>query len=186
MPFHKQTCDKLKSIVNGQLSIVRKSKGFTLIELLVVITILGLLMALAFASYSKAQQKTRDSRRKQDLTAIQKALELARQDSPGGFYFPCPASCPGTNVAPPTMLSVANPTPYISAIPTDPVTTNPYLYTVPGTGTCNTSQAWPNGGCTSYTLSACIENSSDQDPKITTDSTACPTAPNKKYTVNPN
>lgn len=49
--------------------------GFTLLELLVVIGIIGILVALATVSYSATQKGARDSKRKQDLIAIQNALE---------------------------------------------------------------------------------------------------------------
>lgn len=57
--------------------ITRKNilKGFTLLELLVVISIMGILIALATASYSTAQKKTRDAKRKGDMKAYQNAFE---------------------------------------------------------------------------------------------------------------
>jgi prepilin-type N-terminal cleavage/methylation domain-containing protein len=52
-----------------------KKKGFTLFELLVSISIIAILTALATISYSAAQKKARDSKRIQDMDAIQKAEE---------------------------------------------------------------------------------------------------------------
>lgn len=49
--------------------------GFTLLELLVVIGIIGIIMALATVAYSTTQVSGRNARRKQDLVAIQNALE---------------------------------------------------------------------------------------------------------------
>lgn len=49
--------------------------GFSLLELLVVISIIGILVAVGTASYTGAQKKVRDSRRMQDLKAIQNAQE---------------------------------------------------------------------------------------------------------------
>ena len=50
-------------------------KAFTLIELLIVISIIGILLSITSFSYLTAQKKGRDSRRRQDLKAIQTALE---------------------------------------------------------------------------------------------------------------
>lgn len=50
-------------------------KGFTLIELLVVISIIGVLVAVAVASYGGAQIKARDARRISDMKAIQSTME---------------------------------------------------------------------------------------------------------------
>lgn len=63
-----------------------KNKAFTLLELLVVIGIIGTMMALATVAYSKTQISGRDSRRKQDLVAIQNALEQYYAAS--GYVYP--------------------------------------------------------------------------------------------------
>ena len=54
---------------------MRKLKGFTLFELLVSISIIAILTALASISFSISQKKARDSKRIQDLSMIQKAME---------------------------------------------------------------------------------------------------------------
>jgi len=54
---------------------VIKKKGFTLLELLVVVGIIALLLSIAVVSYSGAQKRARDSKRRSDLKAMQGALE---------------------------------------------------------------------------------------------------------------
>lgn len=55
---------------------IKKPLGFTLIELLVVISIISLLSSVIIASLNSVRSKARDSKRIQDLTNIQTALEL--------------------------------------------------------------------------------------------------------------
>lgn len=50
-------------------------KGFSLIELLVVISIIGVLVAVAVSSYTNAQIKARDARRRSDMKTIQATME---------------------------------------------------------------------------------------------------------------
>lgn len=66
-----------------------KKNGFTLLELLVVIGIIGILVSLAAVSYTATQQAGRDSKRKQDMVAIQNALE--EYYSANSYVYP--ASC---------------------------------------------------------------------------------------------
>lgn len=56
-------------------------QAFTLIELLVVATIIGVLMSIAIVSFSNAQKKSRDAKRKADLETVRQALVLYRQDN---------------------------------------------------------------------------------------------------------
>ncbi len=49
--------------------------GFTLLELLVVIGIIAVLLGLGIVSYSTAQMKARDAKRRSDLHAFQNAME---------------------------------------------------------------------------------------------------------------
>lgn len=151
--------------------------AFTLIELLIVVTILGILASLVVASFDKAQQKSRDSLRKTDVDALKKTMELAKHDSTGQYYFPnCDTgtSCNITNTnTNPDLAPATNP--YIKAVPTDPKTKAGYLYLPIG---CVA------GGCTDYTLVACLENAND--PQGVTDATNCSAAPQKAYKQTPN
>ena len=69
---------------------MRKTKGFTLVELLVVIAIIGLLSVLAVISLSGIQERARDTKRVNDISNIQKAMELVRSES-GGYDSACAA-----------------------------------------------------------------------------------------------
>jgi len=115
-------------------------KGFTLIELLVVIAIIGILASFAIASFTSAQAKGRDSRRKADLDAIKKALELYRGDQTAGTV---PDAIDGTQLTTPG---------YIKTMPKDPKWDIDYYYS-PTNGSL--------GNYKGYTLRACAENASD-------------------------
>jgi prepilin-type N-terminal cleavage/methylation domain-containing protein len=67
-----------------------QKRGFTLIELLVVVAIVGLLATVATIAISGASKKARDTKRKADLSAIQKALDLYYQEN--GSYPATPAA----------------------------------------------------------------------------------------------
>ena len=164
----------LKKVRSSQFA-VRSSlfkKGFTLIELLVVIAIIGILATFVVASFTSAQQRGRDSRRKADLDALKKALALAKQDSAGASYYPfCtnPLIPCGFEVGGTTPNLTAGTTPYIRAIPPDP-----------GGGTCGASYAYYTGPpgcrttntCTDFRILACLENAND--PNIAQARTKCP------------
>lgn len=58
-------------------------------ELLIVIAITGILVSISVVSYSSAQKKTRDSRRRSDLKAVQNGFEQYYADNSGSY----PATC---------------------------------------------------------------------------------------------
>lgn len=60
------------------------NQGFTLLELLIVIVILGVLVTIGLRSFVSSQMKARDTRRKNDIEQLIKALELYRSDK--GHY----------------------------------------------------------------------------------------------------
>ncbi len=67
---------------------LRTKKGFTLIELLVVIVIIGILVAIALPNFIKIKIKAREAEVKQNLHAIQLAVERYATDNEGRYpYF---------------------------------------------------------------------------------------------------
>ncbi len=162
----------------------QRRTGFTLIELLVIIAIIGILATISVASFSGAQARGRDSRRKTDLDAVKKALELARQDTAGAYYYPScdtyvSGSCGITGTSTNPDLSPAS-NPYIKAVPKDPKTGSAYTYT-PIPASCGAS------ACTGYSIVACLENQNDSQKDTTQNTTVCPLSTNTvSYTVSPN
>lgn len=57
-----------------------KQKGFTLIELLVTMGIIAVLSGMAVFNFNQARLRARDVQRKSDLSQLQKALELYKND----------------------------------------------------------------------------------------------------------
>jgi prepilin-type N-terminal cleavage/methylation domain-containing protein len=60
-------------------------KGFTLLELLIVISIIGILITIATASYSSSQKKARNSRRMSDMKSVQNAAEQYYSDNNAAY-----------------------------------------------------------------------------------------------------
>jgi len=113
-------------------------RGFTLLELLVVISIIVILITMGLSSYSTAQKKGRDAKRKSDIKEIQGALEQYYSvcgytyPVPTGFYSSIICTTPGVSIAiMPTVYS-------------DPRGITPYYCD----GTCN---------ATNYTICAGLE-----------------------------
>ncbi len=150
--------------------------GFTLIELLVVISIIGILAAITTASYTQAQKKARDGKRKTDLKATQQALELFFQTN--GHYpvslisYVIKCNVPGDihAVVWGGDFTCAGIT-YMNPLPKDPDSpTNFYRYVSTGT--------------TTYQINSIIENTNDPDycNPATTDCVATGKLPCQPYT----
>src|SRR3990167_7751973 len=67
-----------------QSSNYKKSAGFTLIEVMVVVVILGILAAIIVPKIMSRPEQARVVKVKQDILAIQSALDLYKLDN--GFY----------------------------------------------------------------------------------------------------
>lgn len=142
-----------------------KSSGFTLIELLVVMAIIGILTAIALATYASVQKRGRDSKRQADLKVLQSALEQYHSDQqfyPSSWIIPTPLS---SNIGVPTPTPGANtPTPapvyYLPSPPADPsYSTNGYVYEPISSGvSCDNSSS--NNSCLNYCLFAHLEDQS--------------------------
>lgn len=103
-------------------SFQKLSKSFTLLEILVVIGIIMVLVGIMTVSYSTAQKKSRDAKRKTDLNAIQNAME--QYYSICGYKYPAPVS----GIVP-TIGCSSPATVIMPVIPKDPRTTTPYPMT---------------------------------------------------------
>ena len=144
------------SIIKSQLS---NPRGFTLIELLVSISIIAILTALLTANFIGARQRGRDGQRKSNMYQIQSALELYRADN-GNYPLTAAMATCGNGI------SVGG-TIYMQKVPCDPVTGNPYQYTLVDGST--------------YTLFGCLENSNDSDKDTDqADASVC-TSPNVPF-----
>jgi len=130
-----------------------KNKGFTLIELVIVMAIIATLTALATFNFSQARVRARDVQRKNELKAIQNALELYKNDKMPQTY---PATAEFTQLDSTNVLVTGG---YMGKLPVDPkekVTDNSWMdYTYALVDNLH------------YTLQACLENTSDPDKTTT-------------------
>ena len=112
----------------------KNKKAFTLIELLVVMAIIAILSGLGLMGFGTVQQKSRDSRRKQDLANISKALDVYYNDygvypasNAGGAILGCGAG--GAEVCHwGDAWQDDKGTLYMTALPVDPDVSHTYYY----------------------------------------------------------
>ncbi len=133
------------------LGYFRRQAGFTLIELIVVMAILAILAGALWGNFFSSITKGRDSRRKQDLESVTKALELYFNDNKA---YPTALPAAATPFLHPSDQNVV----YMQRLPQDP--------SYPGADYCYMSDG------TYYKYYAKLENLSD--PKIFTTPVACP------------
>ena len=108
---------------------MKKQSGFSLIEIMVVVVILGILAALVVPQIIKRPDEARVVKAKQDVLAIQNALDLYKLDN--GFY---PSNEQGLQAL--VVKPTSNPIPndwktYLKSLPKDPWGRE-YLYLNPG------------------------------------------------------
>lgn len=108
---------------------MRNSKGFSLIEIMVVVVILGILASIVVPKIMNRPDEARMVKAKQDILAIQNALDLYKLDN--GVYPTTDQDLPALVEKPTT-----NPIPndwkaYLQAVPKDPWGRD-YLYLNPG------------------------------------------------------
>lgn len=96
---------------------LRSHKGFTLIELLIVAAIIALLTTMAIFMLMNNLGKSRDGKRKADLDRLKIAFEEYYVDENAYPPEDILADCGGENLKP-----------YLSTIPCDPKTKQPYCY----------------------------------------------------------
>jgi len=108
-----------------------RSRGFTLIEIMVVVVILGILAAVVVPRIMDRPDDARIAKARQDVRALQSALELYRLDN---YQYPSSQQGLEALVSKPSGDPPARnwkPGGYINSLPTDPWG-NPYQYVNPG------------------------------------------------------
>lgn len=106
-----------------------RQAGFSLIEIMVVVVILGILAALVVPKIVDRPDDARIIKAKQDVLAIQNALELYKLDN--GFYPTTDQSIMALIEKPTTSPTPNNWRKYLKSLPKDPWGRD-YLYLNPG------------------------------------------------------
>jgi general secretion pathway protein G len=106
-----------------------KQQGFSLIEIMVVVVIMGILAALIVPNIMSRPDQARTVKAKQDILAIENALELYRLDN--GFYPTQEQGLQALSEQPQSDPQPSNWRNYLKTLPKDPWG-HPYHYTNPG------------------------------------------------------
>lgn len=122
---------------------MKTHKGFTLLELVTVMAILSILSGILFGNFVTSLSKSRDSRRKQDLDNIQKALEVYYN---GNEQYPVASGASGLPWGSPLQDTHGVPKVYMQRLPYDTSSNMNYVYQSDGTY---------------YKLYSCLENDKD-------------------------
>jgi len=118
--------------------------AFTLVELLVIIAIIGILSTFVVVSLSGARSRSRDVKRISDVKTIQTALQL---------YSASFGSYPEIITAGDSIINPSNGTPYLAAVPSNPVPRNE--------GSCtNSDYTYIRTSPSSYYICFCLANNS--------------------------
>ncbi len=108
---------------------MRNQQGFSLIEIMVVVVILGILAALVVPKIIHRPDEARVVKGKQDVLAIQSALDLYKLDN--GFYPSTDQGLQALAQKPSSTPTPQNWQPYLKSLPKDPWGRD-YLYLNPG------------------------------------------------------
>mgnify|MGYP001611882992 CR=1 FL=1 len=95
-----------------------RCRGFTLVELLIVVSIIAILSVIfLLVNWKRTIYRATDARRKTDIANIRRAFEEYYNDNSCYPAITVLAVCGGTTLSP-----------YLSKIPCDPASREPYLY----------------------------------------------------------
>lgn len=128
---------------------IKNKKGFTLIELMVVIAILGVLTTLMTGNFITSIKRSRDAQRKNDLSTIQRALEMYYEDNK---TYPVVT---GTNAGD---LKFGAPFCHPDELPTLGCTVKTYMQKIPNDPFTNRTYQYFSDSGTNYRVYACMEN----------------------------
>lgn len=139
-------------------SFLRRYRAFTLVELLIVIVVLAVLAAIVIPKFSDSSARGKESSLKTDLKLVRNAVELFKNDT--GAYpaalsdlaaTAAPASGKDSAAATKTITAADFKGPYLTSVPTDPVSGSALTYSVTA-GTVGKVSASATGSDSAGTL----------------------------------